>query len=85
MSENTTPPSAPTDGPDDDDLRTLLARRQHAKPTKTTWILLVLIAVAFGFALGACTQGALSSSGGARQPAPVTSADADRPSPRGGQ
>lgn len=46
----------------DDDLKTLLAKRQHAKPTKATWILLALIAVAIGFALGALARGAVPGS-----------------------
>ena len=48
------------DEPDDDDLRALLARRQQAKPNRTTWVLLTLIAIAFGFVLGSCTQRAVS-------------------------
>ena len=48
-------------GPNDDDLKALLAKRQHAKPNRWTWILLGLIAVALGFAMGACTQRQLTS------------------------
>lgn len=58
--------------PNDDDLKTLLAKRQHAKPTKATWILLTLIAVAIGFALGALVRGAVpGSSSGTLGPMPA--------------
>ncbi len=45
----------------DDDLRALLARRQHSRPNRTTWVLLALLAVAIGFVLGSCTQRAIST------------------------
>ncbi len=38
---------------DTDDLATLLARREHARPNKVTWTLLVLLILAVGFAGGA--------------------------------
>lgn len=60
MNEIPTPPPASSSAePNDDDLRTLLAKRQHAKPTKATWILLALIAVAIGFTFGACVSRAV--------------------------
>ncbi len=63
MSENTGPEPANPDqqAPNDDDLKELLAKRQHAKPNKATWILLALITIGLGFAMGACTQKQVSS------------------------
>ena len=63
MSENTGPEPATPDqqAPNDDDLKELLAKRQHAKPNKATWILLALITIGVGFAMGACTQKQVSS------------------------
>ena len=63
MSENTGPEPATPDqqAPNDDDLKELLAKRQHAKPNKATWILLALITIGLGFAMGACTQKQVSS------------------------
>lgn len=49
MSE-TTPATTDTN---DDDLATLLARREHARPNRVTWVLLSLLLVAVGFAGGA--------------------------------
>lgn len=60
MSE-TTDMASDAPGPNDDDLKALLAKRQHAKPNRWTWILLGLIAVALGFAMGACTQRQLTT------------------------
>ena len=71
--------------PNDDDLRAMLAKRARARPNRTTWVLLALIAVAIGFVLGACTQrvmGSLSESVDAPQP-PASSTEADRPPPEG--
>lgn len=71
--------------PNDDDLRAMLAKRARARPNRTTWVLLALIAVAIGFVLGACTQrvmGSLSDSVDAPQP-PASSSEADRPPPEG--
>lgn len=60
----TTPPE-----PNDDDLKAMLAKRQHAKPNKATWVLLVLLILAIGFTLGSCMQRAANSvGGGAAQP-----------------
>ncbi len=64
MSEPTT--TAPE--PNDDDLKELLAKRQHAKPNKLTWILLVLLILAVGFTMGSCMQKAASGIGGDAQP-----------------
>ena len=63
MSENTGPEPATPDqqAPNDDDLKELLAKRQHAKPNKATWILLALITIGLGFVMGACTQKQVSS------------------------
>lgn len=55
------PVTDPSPDAGDDDLKALLARRQRARPTKATWILLALLAIALGFALGSCTQRAFSS------------------------
>lgn len=80
MSDHAT---AVPDEPDDDDLTTLLAKRQHAKPNKATWILLVLIAVAIGFTFGACVSRAVPDTlpgppGAASAPHSVP---AERPAP----
>lgn len=67
--------------PHDDDLRAMLAKRAHARPNKTTWVLLALIAVGIGFVLGACSQrvlGSLTEGADTPQP-PAASAEADRP------
>ena len=63
MSENTglEPATPDRQAPNDDDLKELLAKRQHAKPNKATWILLALITIGLGFAMGACTQKQVSS------------------------
>ncbi|MCF8527744.1 MAG: hypothetical protein K9G24_09540 [Candidatus Nanopelagicales bacterium] len=63
MSENTglEPATPDQQAPNDDDLKELLAKRQHAKPNKATWILLALITIGLGFAMGACTQKQVSS------------------------
>lgn len=50
--------------PNDDDLKALLAKRQHAKPNKATWVLLVLLILAIGFTLGSCMQRAANGIGG---------------------
>jgi hypothetical protein len=67
--------------PNDDDLKALLAKRQHAKPNRWTWILLGLIAVALGFAMGACAQRQLTAivdqAGSGTAAAEVASAPAD--------
>ena len=49
----------------DDDLATLLAKREHARPNRLTWVLLVLLVIAVGFAGGAFVEkrNASSSSG----------------------
>ena len=86
MSDPTPASADSTSGqPNDDDLRAMLAKRARARPNRTTWVLLALIAVAIGFVLGACTQrvmGSLSESVDAPQP-PASSTDAERPSPGG--
>lgn len=48
MSDVTTTPTR-----DEDDLATLLAKREHARPNRLTWILLGLLVLAVGFAGGA--------------------------------
>lgn len=48
MSETTTTPTR-----DEDDLATLLAKREHARPNRITWALLALLLVAIGFVGGA--------------------------------
>ena len=40
----------------DDDLATLLAKREHARPNRLTWALLVLLVLAVGFAGGAFVE-----------------------------
>lgn len=86
MSDSTPASGASASGePNDDDLRAMLAKRARARPNRTTWVLLALIAVAIGFVLGACTQrvlGSLSESVDAPQP-PAASTDAERPPPEG--
>jgi hypothetical protein len=50
----------------DDDLATLLARREHARPNRVTWILLALLLVSVGFIGGAYAHqklGATTSTG----------------------
>jgi hypothetical protein len=37
----------------DDDLATLLAKREHARPNRATWVLLTLVVLLAGFMLGA--------------------------------
>jgi hypothetical protein len=52
MSE--TPPTVADDTTrDDDDLASLLAKREHARPNKATWILLTFLVLMVGFAGGA--------------------------------
>ena len=46
----------------DDDLATLLAKREHARPNRLTWVLLVLLVLAVGFAGGAFVEKRNSSS-----------------------
>lgn len=46
----------------DDDLATLLAKREHARPNRLTWVLLVLLVLAVGFAGGAFAEKRNSSS-----------------------
>ncbi len=61
MSETTTTPMRA-----EDDLATLLAKREHARPNRITWALLALLLVAIGFAGGAFAHeklGPSSSSG----------------------
>lgn len=82
MSDPTPPAADPTsDQPNDDDLRDMLAKRAHARPNRTTWVLLALIAVGIGFALGACTQRVMGSltEGVDAPPPPSASTQADRP------
>ena len=61
--------------PNDDDLKELLAKRQHARPNKVTWVLLVLLVLALGFAMGACVQkgvtAATSAAASAASPPPI--------------
>ncbi len=88
MSDPTPSSADPTGGqPNDDDLRAMLAKRAQARPNRTTWVLLALIAVAIGFVLGACTQRVMGSlTDGADTPAPpAASTEADRPSPETSQ
>jgi hypothetical protein len=66
MSDETTTEKTTNDGPDDDDLKELLAKRQHAKPNKLTWILLVLLVLALGFTMGSCVQKGVTSATSAR-------------------
>lgn len=52
----------------DDDLPTLLRRREHARPNRVTWVLLALLLVTLGFVGGALANqklGATSGGGGA--------------------
>lgn len=57
MSEQTALTSDDTEPADlpqtDDDLATLLARRDHARPNRVTWVLLALLLVSAGFVGGA--------------------------------
>jgi hypothetical protein len=66
----------------DDDLRALLARRRHSRPNRTTWVLLALLLVAFGFVLGSCTQRAMSTFSERMAPPPANESTAapDQPS-----
>jgi hypothetical protein len=55
-----TPPAGPDDstGSDgdrdgDDDLATLLRKREHARPNRVTWVLLTLLVLTAGFVVGA--------------------------------
>jgi hypothetical protein len=41
------------DAPTDDDLTSLLAKREHAKPNRVTWALLTLLVLCVGFVGGA--------------------------------
>jgi hypothetical protein len=43
-------------GPVDDDLASLLAKREHARPNRFTWAMLVLLVLALGFLGGAFVQ-----------------------------
>ena len=59
----------------DDDLATLLAKREHAKPNKVTWVLLVLLVLTVGFATGALVNqkfGTSSTAGFSGPPAGFT-------------
>ena len=56
MSDNPTVtyPDMPVDEPaNDDDLTALLAKRQHARPNRLTWVLLTLLVLVIGFIGGA--------------------------------
>ena len=59
MSDSNQTPTATE--PNDDDLKELLAKRQHARPNKLTWVLLVALVLALGFAMGACVQKGVST------------------------
>ena len=48
----------------DDDLAALLARREHARPNKLTWVLLTLLVLAVGFVGGAVANQKLGPSSG---------------------
>jgi len=72
-----------TQDPSDDDLRALLARRQHSRPNRTTWVLLALLAVAIGFVLGSCTQRAMSSFNERMTPPPANESSAAPGEPSG--
>jgi hypothetical protein len=48
---------------DNDDLATLLARREHARPNRLTWVLLVLVVLTVGFIGGAFIEKRNASSG----------------------
>lgn len=84
MSDPTEASTTPADDePNDDDLRALLAKRAQSRPNRTTWVLLILIAVAIGFVLGACSQrviGSISDSAPASS-APASSGGADTAPP----
>ena len=85
MSDNQTPTGTVDMGPapesGDDDLKTLLAKRQHAKPNKWTWILIALLAVALGFAAGAFMQKQVSAVSDRTAPPSLPGAPAgDQPS-----
>ena len=67
----------------DDDLRALLARRQHSKPNRMTWVLLALLLVAFGFVLGSCTQRAMSTFSDRMAPPPANESTAPPDQPSG--
>ena len=85
MSENHIPgdvvdPDSVTES-DDEDLKTLLAKRQHAKPNKWTWILIALLAVALGFTAGAFMQKQVSTMTDRTAPSSFPGApDGDQPS-----
>jgi hypothetical protein len=50
------PVMQPLSDDNDDDLASLLAKRQHARPNRATWVLLVLMVLAVGFVGGAFAQ-----------------------------
>lgn len=75
MSGDVPATEAPSE-PQDDDLKELLAKRQHAKPNKVTWVLLVLLILALGFAMGSCVQkGAQSITGRTTPTQPASESD----------
>lgn len=50
------PVMQPLSDDNDDDLASLLAKRQHARPNRATWVLLVLMVLTVGFVGGAFAQ-----------------------------
>ena len=78
MSDSDQTPTATE--PNDDDLKELLAKRQHARPNKFTWVLLVALVLALGFAMGACVQkGVSTATSGTRGVAAEPAEPAERP------
>jgi hypothetical protein len=68
MDAMTDAPRADPPAGDGDDLATLLARRQHARPNRLTWSLLVLLVLSAGFIGGAFAQKQLGPSGSSGVP-----------------
>jgi hypothetical protein len=86
MSDMTDETTTANDGSDDDDLKELLAKRQHAKPNKLTWILLVLLVLALGFTMGSCVQKGVTAATSARSaPSFPGGAPLDAPSAASGE
>jgi hypothetical protein len=68
-----------TQAPQDDDLTALLAKREHARPNRATWVLLTLLLLTAGFVGGALTYRAVGPSTTGSVPDFATAMAADMP------
>ena len=68
----------------DENLTNLLAKREHARPNRFTWVLLTLLVLMVGFMGGAVASQMLGSSGASGFPGPLPAMPAGLPLPGGG-